>query len=85
MIDPQLLGILVCPENKTALAVAEPEVLARLNQAIALGQVKTRGGQRVTEPVAAGLIREDRTLLYPIVDGIPVMLTDEAIVLERID
>jgi uncharacterized protein len=85
MIDPQLLEILVCPENQATLAVAEPALLARLNQAIARGQVKNHGGQTVTEPLVAGLIREDKTLLYPIVGGIPVMLIDEAVVLGRIE
>ena len=85
MIDQPLLEILVCPENQTALAAAEPAVLARLNYAIAEGQVRNRGGQTVKEPLRAGLVREDKTLLYPIVDGIPVMLIDEAIALAQID
>jgi uncharacterized protein YbaR (Trm112 family) len=85
MIDQPLLEFLVCPENQTALAVAEPAMLARLNRAIAQGQVRNRGGHLVKEPLEAGLVREDKTLLYPIVDGIPVMLIDEAIAMERID
>jgi uncharacterized protein len=85
MIDQPLLEFLVCPENQTTLAVAEPAVLARLNRAIAQGQVRNRGGHLVKSPLEAGLVREDKTLLYPIVDGIPVMLIDEAIAMERID
>jgi uncharacterized protein YbaR (Trm112 family) len=84
MIDPQLLKILVCPENQSALAVADPAILAKLNRAIAGGSVMNRGGQSVTDPLQGGLVREDGTLLYPIVDDIPVMLIDEAIPLDSL-
>ena len=59
-------------------------MLGKVNQAIAAGHARTRAGRVVTEPLAAGLVREDKTLLYPIVDGIPVMLVDEAIPLDPI-
>jgi uncharacterized protein YbaR (Trm112 family) len=84
VISKELLDILVCPENHTRLELAADELVAKLNQAIAAGQVKNRGGEAVTEPVDAGLIREDGTLLYAIRDGIPAMLIDEAIPLEGI-
>lgn len=84
MISKELLDILVCPENHTRLELADDELVAKLNQAIAAGQVKSRGGDAVTEPVDAGLVREDGTVLYAIRDGIPVMLVDEAIPLEGI-
>jgi len=84
MIDKELLSLLACPDNQTPLREADEATIARLNQAIAQGRVKTKGGRTVTEPLAAGLIRQDGKLLYPIVDGIPVMLVDEAIPLDRI-
>jgi uncharacterized protein YbaR (Trm112 family) len=46
--------------------------------------LKNKGGEPVEAPLAGGLVREDNTLLYPIVDGIPVLLIDEAIPLEQI-
>ena len=57
----------------------EGELIARLNEAIAAGELRNQGGQPVDNPLDGGLIREDSTLLYPIVDGIPVLLVDEAI------
>jgi uncharacterized protein YbaR (Trm112 family) len=33
------------------------------------------------EPVKAGLVRDDGRLFYPVIDDIPVMLKDEAIVI----
>ncbi|HUT12656.1 MAG TPA: hypothetical protein VMY42_19325 [Thermoguttaceae bacterium] len=84
MIDKQLLEILVCPENRTSLSLAEDELLARLNRAIAAGKIKNRGGQPLQQQLGGGLVREDGTLLYPIVDNIPVLLIDEAVPLDQI-
>jgi uncharacterized protein YbaR (Trm112 family) len=84
MISQQLLDILVCPESRTPLSVAEGDLVERLNQAIAAGRIKSRCGQKVDRPIDGGLVRQDGTLLYPIIDGIPVMLMDEAIPLDQI-
>jgi uncharacterized protein YbaR (Trm112 family) len=84
MVDPELLEILVCPETKTAVRLAERALLDRVNLELAEGRLTTRGGKAVGEKLEAGLIREDGLLLYPIRDGIPVMLIDEAIPLDAL-
>ena len=84
MIDKLMLDILVCPENQTPVRLADAALLAKVNQAIAEGRVKNKGGQAVSEPLAGGLVRKDGTLLYPMVDDIPVMLVDEAVPLDQI-
>ena len=79
MIDQTLLDILVCPETKQPLHVADAELVGKVNQAIEAGTVRNRGGETVTEALVEALVREDGTFLYPVRDDIPIMLIDESI------
>lgn len=83
MIDRDLLDILACPENKTPVKLADQPLIDTINSAIEKGEVKNRGGQKIEQPIDGGLVREDRVFLYPIQDGIPIMLIDEAIPIEK--
>lgn len=84
VIDRDLLPLLACPEDHTPLHLAEEALVARLNRAIATGVVHDRGGQPVQEPVEGGLVRADGKVLYPILQGIPVLLIDRAISLDTL-
>ena len=84
MVDAELLAILVCPENKTAVTLADDALVARINAKIAEGALKYRNGEAVGEPIDAGLLREDGAYLYAIRDDIPVMLIDESIPMEQL-
>ncbi len=79
MLDPELLEILVCPETKQPIRLADPGVLQKLNVAIAEGSISNKGGEPVSERIEEGLIREDDSCLYPVRDDIPIMLIDSAI------
>ena len=84
MIDKKLLSILVCPTDRTPLSIAGEQLITRVNRAIAAGRVKNQAGRPVEQPIEGGLLRADKTLLYPVVDDIPVLLADEAILLAQI-
>lgn len=84
MIDQQLLDILACPETREAVSLADQALIDGLNQKIEAGQLVNRAGEKVTEPIDGGLIREDGRYLYAIRDGIPVMLVEQGIPLEGI-
>ena len=79
MIDKDLLEILVCPESHQKLELLSDAELAKVNEKIRGSGVQDKSGTAVTDELDGGLLCEDRSLLYKIVDGIPVLLIDEAI------
>ncbi len=85
MINPELLEILVCPENRTPVREISDEMLEKVNAGIASGTLKNRAGEVVTEPIEGGLLREDGNYLYAVRDDIPVMLIDEAIPMDQFE
>lgn len=84
MIDKDFLAMLVCPSSRQPLREATAAELAGLNAKVAAGALKNRGGNPVQNPIAAGLVPSGPApsggaVLYPIVDGIPILLTSEAV------
>ncbi len=81
-VRQDLLDILVCPESKQPVALADEATLTALNEKIRAGELRNRGGTKVEKPLSEALVREDGKVLYPIDDGIPVMLIEESIELQ---
>jgi uncharacterized protein YbaR (Trm112 family) len=83
-MDKELLEILCCPETKQDLHLAGHEQLRALNAAIARGEVKDAQGRAVTEAAEEALVRQDGIRAYAVRGGIPILLSDEALILEGI-
>jgi uncharacterized protein YbaR (Trm112 family) len=81
VISQQLVELLACPEDKTPVHLAEPALIEELNEKISRGELKTREGELVLDLLEEGLVREDGKVLYPVREGIPIMLLSEAITL----
>ncbi len=85
IISQDLLAILCCPETKQDIRLLEPKLVEQLNQRIEKGELKTKGGQPVSEKIDGGLLRNDEAVVYPIRDQIPIMLIEEGILIGKSD
>ena len=79
MIHPELLEVLCCPETRQRVREAPAPLLDRLNRAMQSGDLRAQNSVPITEALAGGLVREDGEFLYPIRNGIPIMLIEERI------
>ena len=84
-MEKRLLSILCCPATHKGLGLASAALLADVNSAIASGGVHNRDGKALTSPLAAALVTDDGKLLYPVNDGIPVLLEGESVMLDQVD
>jgi uncharacterized protein YbaR (Trm112 family) len=84
VISPEFLQMLRCPLSRSPLSLADKQLLARVQQAVSQRKIKTRAGDTVTRLPDGGLINQDGSLLYPIYNGIPTLIADEAIPLEQL-
>jgi uncharacterized protein YbaR (Trm112 family) len=80
-VDADLIAILICPETKQPVALATGAQLARVNELVRAGNAYNRAGTRIAKELAEALVRQDGRVLYPVEDGIPVMLVEESIAL----
>ena len=71
-MDPEYLSILMCPKTRGTLRLATDAEILDINQKIKAGVVSG-------DALEAGLVSECGSFLYPIRDGIPVLLADEAL------
>ena len=78
-IQPDLLSILICPKTKKPLRMATPAEVQKVNEKIRAKQAKNAGGAEVKEVLEEGLVPEGESLVYPVQQGIPILLIQEGI------
>lgn len=78
-LDRRLLDILCCPVSKQPLKLLNARQLDVVKRAQQAGTLKRSNGEPVTDAPDGGLLTRDGKAIYLIVDGIPVMLADEAV------
>ncbi|MCE7901484.1 MAG: Trm112 family protein [Gammaproteobacteria bacterium PRO9] len=78
-MDKRLLDIVCCPVTRLPLQLLDSGRLTALNAAIDAGNLRNRGARPVSEAFAEALVTRDGRLVYPVRDGIPVLLEEESI------
>jgi len=83
-MDKRLLTILRCPVTHKGLSVLKKDKLDRVNAAINAGALKNQEGSAVTKALTEALVTDDGKRIYPVDDGIPVLLEGESISVEQL-
>jgi len=84
-MDKKLLSILCCPVTHKGLSLARKDLLGSLNAAIKAGELVNRDGEKLDHALKEALVTDDGKTIYPVDDGIPVLIEGEAVALEQLD
>jgi uncharacterized protein YbaR (Trm112 family) len=77
MKKEELYDILCCPETKQPVTEMSKEEVSKINKAIRDKSLVTVAGKVVKESIDTALIREDKSVAYPVRNSIPIMLIHE--------
>ena len=80
----KLLEILCCPLTNAELSKVSGTKLAIVNKAIKDKSIVSRDNSIISNPLKEALITKDGKYLYPIENGIPVLLEDRSILLSQL-
>jgi len=83
-MDKRLLAILRCPVTQKELSLAKSVTLKEVNSAIDAGKLANRDGRVLDARLSEALLTGDGKVLYPIANGIPVLLEGESINMEQL-
>ena len=84
-MNKELLNILVCPVTKLSVRLLSKSNLQILNQMISEGGLQNASGKCVDSQFSQALITQNNTMIYPVKDGIPIMLEDQAIPVNQLE
>jgi uncharacterized protein YbaR (Trm112 family) len=83
-MDKRMLSFLRCPVTHKGLSQAGSDTLKTVNAAIDAGNLTSRDGDVLAEHLTEALVTDDGKVLYPVAEGIPVLLESESIDMDRL-
>lgn len=78
-LDKRLLEILCCPLSKQPVQLLNARQLDCVKLAQSSQTLSLLDGSQCSDAIEAGLLTRDGKTIYLIVDGIPIMLADQAV------
>ena len=84
-MDKKLLSILCCPVTHKGLSLARADQLTAINAAISAGSLSNREGRVLDKNLQEALVTDDGKTMYPVDDGIPVLLEGEGVALDQLN
>lgn len=83
-MDKKLLSILCCPVSHKGLVMARADQLKAINKAIENNLLKNRDGNQLEKKLKEALVTDDGKTMYPIDDGIPVLLEGSSVSMDQL-
>lgn len=74
--NEELLEVVCCPLTQQKLAWLLKDAIEELNSRISAGKVVNKKGEVLKEELEAALVSEDGKIIYPVKNGIPMLLVE---------
>lgn len=78
-IEPKHLSALRCPVTKRPIELLSKKSLDALNSKILQASVTDNGGRVLSAELEQALITDTGTTIYPMINGVPVLIEAEGI------
>ncbi len=78
-IEPKHLSALRCPVTKRPIELLDRSSLDALNSGIKQGEITDNGGRVLATELEQALITDTGTTIYPMINGVPVLIEAEGI------